>query len=136
MQRTSSLARRRLLPQLGLRLLIMLGVLGLLIAASAWPRSWQPGLAVTVWVNILFFVVLGAADQFVLAPVLDRYPLARTACIVLETLLFGWFFAPGRLKPASKILFFAHIGPFFAAVLGGALLVLLLQWWHRRQRPT
>jgi hypothetical protein len=113
---------------LGARLIVMGSIVGGLIAGSSWTRRLPPGRSLTIWVNILFFVALGIADELVLAPELNRLPLGRAAALVTETLVLGWFFSPGRDKPASKMLFFAHIGPFFLAVFGGTLCALLLQW--------
>lgn len=118
---------------LAVRLLLMIAVVGVLIAGSSGTRSLPPGETLTVWINILFFVALGAADELVLGPVLDRLPLARAAALIGETLALGWFFSPGREKPATKLLFFVHLGPFFLAVFGGALCVLVARLWlsHR-----
>ena len=118
---------------LAVRLLLMLMLVGALIAGSTWTRRLPPGQAITIWVNILYFVVLGVADEWILAPVLNRWPLGRAAMLIGETLALGWFFAPGRVKPASKMLFFAHLGPFFLAVFGGALCVVLVRRWQSRQ---
>jgi hypothetical protein len=114
------------------RLSIMASIVGGLIAGSSWTRRLPPGRSLTIWINILFFVALGIADELVLAPELNRLPLARAAALVTETLVLGWFFSPGRDKPASKTLFFVHIGPFFLAVFGGTLCALLLQWQRSR----
>ena len=109
------------------RLLIMVAIVLALIAGSSGTRKLPPGQTLTIWINLFFFVVLGSADEAVLGPVLNRWPLARAAALIGETLTLGWFFSPGREKPASKVLFFAHIGPFFVAVFGGALTVTLLR---------
>ena len=111
----------------------MVALVGALITGSTWTRRWPAGQALTVWVNILYFVVLGAADEWLLAPVLDRWPLGRAAMLAGETLALGWFFAPGRVNPASKMLFFAHVGPFFLAVFGGALSVALIRRQQARK---
>lgn len=111
----------------GSRLVLMGSIVGGLIAGSSWTRRLPPGRSLTIWINLLFFVALGISDELVLAPKLDRLPVGRAAALIAETLVLGWFFSPGRDKPASKMLFFAHIGPFFLAVCGGALCVLLLQ---------
>ena len=66
----------------------------------------------------------------VLAPVLNRWPLFRAVALTGETLSLGWFFSPGETKPASRKLFFVHIGPFFLAVFGGALGVGALRRWR------
>ena len=123
-------ARRFSLP---VRLLVMLAVVAALIVGSTWTRRLPPGRTLTIWVNILYFVVLGVADEVVLGPVLDRWPLGRAAALIGETLALGWFFAPGRLTPASKTLFFAHIAPFFVAVFGGAFCALVVRRWRSRQ---
>ena len=114
------------------RLLLMAALVVVLVAVSAWTRRWPPGQTLTISVNILFFVALGAADEWLLAPVLNRLPLARAAALIGETLALGWFFSPGRIRPASRMLFFVHLLPFFAAVFAGALLVLLLRFWRAR----
>ena len=117
---------------LSTRLAVMVLLVAGLVGASARTRRLPPGQPLTVWVNLLFFVLLGAADEWLLGQALDRWPLARASTLAGETLVLGWFFSPGREKPASKTLFFAHIGPFFAAVFGGALSVTLVRrWWVR-----
>ncbi len=113
------------------RLAIMAALVAVFVVVSTPLRSLQP-LQLRITTNIVFFVLLGIADQLILAPILDRFALGRAAALVLETLAFGWFFSPGGDKPASKILFFVHLLPFFAAVFGGALLVMIIQWWRGR----
>ncbi len=108
----------------------MAAIVAALVAGSSWTRRLPPGQTLTVWVNLLFFVALGSADELVLAPVLDGLPLGRAAALVAETLVLGWFFSPGREKPASKLLFFVHLGPFFLAVFGGALCAFLVRRMH------
>jgi hypothetical protein len=114
------------------RLLLMIAIVGALIVASGPTRALPAGEPLTVWINILFFVALGAADELILGPVLNRLPLARAAALIAETLALGWFFSPGRENPASKLLFFVHIGPFFVAVFAGAICALLLRRWRGR----
>ncbi len=123
----------RLTPSLGtvvLRIVLMAGLVVLFVLVSTPLRAIDP-LQLRIATNILFFVGLGAADQWLAAPVLNRWPLARVAVIVAATLALGWFFSPGRVSPAPKFLFYTHIVPFFVAVLFGALVVLLVR---RRQR--
>ena len=115
---------------LPLRLLGIAVSLAALIAGSSRTRRLPPGQTLTVTLNTLFFVALGAADEWLLAPVLDRRPLARAVALTGETLALGWFFSPGGAKPASKMLFYVHIGPFFLAVFSGALGVALLRGWR------
>lgn len=103
-----------------------------LIVLSTPLRTINP-LQLRIATNILFFVALGMADEWLLAPVLNRWPLARTIVLVTETLLLGWFFAPGRVNPVHKFLFFTHIGPFFVAVFLGALLLAGFRWRQSRQ---
>jgi hypothetical protein len=112
------------------RLLLMIGLVFGLILGSSGTRKLPPGQRLTIWLNILFFVALGAADEIVLAPLLDRWPLFRAVALTGETLTLGWFFSPGETKPASKTLFFVHIGPFFLAVFAGALSVVTLRHWR------
>jgi hypothetical protein len=112
---------------LGARLLLMASVLGALILGSSWTRQLPPGQKLTIWINILFFVALGAADELVLAPELNQLPVGRAAALTAETLVLGWFFSPGREQPASKTLFFVHIVPFFLAVFGGVLGAMLFR---------
>lgn len=113
------------------RLALMAGIVVILVLVSAPLRTINP-LQLRIATNILFFIVLGMADEWLLAPVLHRWPLARTAALVVETLALGWFFSPGATRPASKFLFFTHIAPFFVAVFGGALLVILVRWLRHR----
>jgi hypothetical protein len=113
------------------RLVLMAGLVVLLALVSAPLRRINP-LQLRIATNILFFVALGAADEWLLAPTLNRWPLARASLLIAETLALGWFFAPGATTPASKFLFFTHIGPFFVAVFTGALIVILVR---RRQAP-
>jgi hypothetical protein len=122
------LARRNL--SLPLRLLGMAVSVVALIAGSSRTRRMPPGQKLTVSVNTLFFVALGAADEWLLAPVLDEQPLARAAALTGETLALGWFFSPGGAKPASRMLFYVHVGPFFLAVFSGALGVALARGWR------
>src|SRR5919202_4553898 len=114
------------------RLLLMLGLVCALILGSSGTRKLPPGQQLTIWINILFFVALGAADEIVLAPLLDRWPIFRMVALTGETLTLGWFFSPGEKKPASKALFYVHIGPFFLAVFGGSLGVVTLRRWRGR----
>jgi hypothetical protein len=114
-------------------LLLMVALVGALIVGSVGTRRLPPGQALTIWINILYFVVLGVGDEWLLAPVLNRWPLARAAALIGETLALGWFFSPGREKPAPKFLFFAHLGPFFLAVFGGAIGFALLRQWRGRR---
>ncbi len=114
------------LPVVLLRLFLIAGLVVLLVVLSTPLRSINP-LQLRIATNILFFVALGMADEWLVGPVLGRWPLARTAMIVAETLTLGWFFSPGSVNPAPKFLFFTHIAPFFVAVLGGALLVALVR---------
>ena len=118
---------------LAARLLLMVALVAVLIVGSRETRKLPAGQTLTIWVNILYFVALGAADEWLLAPALNRWPLARAAALIGETLALGWFFSPGQERPASKVLFFAHLGPFFVAVFGGALAVTLLRYWRSRQ---
>jgi hypothetical protein len=94
-------------------------------------RSLEP-LQLRIVTNIIFFIVIGALDEWLVAPALNRWPLARAAVLIVETLALGWFFSPGAVRPASKFLFFTHIAPFFVAVFGGALVVTLARWLRRR----
>lgn len=112
-----------------LRLLLMVGLVVGLVVLSEPLRSINP-LQLRIATNILFFVGLGMADQWLLAPLLNRIPLLRAAMIIAETLALGWFFSPAN---GPKFLFFTHVAPFFVAVFGGALLVAALQ---RRARRT
>lgn len=118
------------LPTVLLRIALMAGLVLLLVVTSTPLRTIDP-LPLRIATNILFFVVLGAADQGFLAPVLNRWPLARAAMLIVETLALGWFFSPGRLAPAPRWLFYTHLVPFFVAVLAGALVVALVQWRRR-----
>ncbi|PLS78777.1 MAG: hypothetical protein CYG59_16675 [Chloroflexi bacterium] len=115
------------------RLALMAVIVGALIILSTPLRTINP-LQLRIATNILFFVALGLADEWLLAPVLNRWPLARTAVLVVETLVLGWFFSPGRVNPVHKFLFFTHIGPFFGAVFVGALLVSAMRWWQTRRQ--
>lgn len=108
----------------------MAGLVVALIAGSSGTRKLPPGRRLTIWVNTLFFLALGVADETLLAPVLNAWPLLRAAALTGETLALGWFFSPGATKPASKLLFFVHIGPFFLAVFGGALGAEALCRWR------
>lgn len=103
------------------RLLVMAAVVLALVTGSTGTRKLPPGQRRTIWLNLLFFVTLGAADEITLAAALNRWPLARASALIGETLALGWFFSPGKEKPASKFLFYVHLGPFFLAVLGGAV---------------
>jgi hypothetical protein len=103
------------------------------IVLSTPLRSIEP-LQLRIITNILFFVALGIADEWFVAPVLNRWPLARAGVLVVETLALGWFFSPGAVNPVTKFLFFTHIAPFFVAVFGGALLVALIRRLSRRNR--
>ncbi len=108
------------------RLVLMVGLVVLLALVSAPLRKINP-LQLRIATNILFFVALGAADEWLLAPALNRWPLARASMLIAETLALGWFFSPGATAPASKFLFFTHIGPFFVAVFTGALIVAFVR---------
>lgn len=114
------------LPVVLVRLAIIAAIVVAFIVLSTPLRSINP-LQLRIATNILFFVALGMADEWLLAPVLNRWPLLRSAVIVVETLALGWFFSPGSVNPAPKFLFFTHIAPFFVAVFGGALLVGLIR---------
>ena len=109
------------------RALLMAGVVAALIGGSSQTRKLPPGQRLTIWINVMFFVALGAADEWLLAPVLNERPLLRAEGLVSETLVLGWFFSPGRDKPASKTLFYVHIAPFFVAVFGGVSAVTLVR---------
>lgn len=111
----------------------MVVVVGALVVLSTPLRTINP-LQLRIATNILFFIALGMADEWLVAPVLNRWPLLRTAVLVTETLVLGWFFSPGRVNPVHKFLFFTHIAPFFAAVFGGALLMIGFRWWLTRRR--
>jgi hypothetical protein len=115
------------------RLALIAGLVVAFIVLSTPLRTIQP-LQLRILTNILFFVALGMADEWLLAPVLNRWPLLRAAVLVAETLALGWFFSPGAVNPATKFLFFTHIAPFFVAVFGGALLVTLLRRFTGRGR--
>ena len=114
------------------RLAIMALVVVALVALSAPLRTINP-LQLRIATNILFFILLGVADEWLLAPLINRWPLLRTALLVVETLALGWFFSPGAVNPASKFLFYTHIAPFFVAVLGGALAVSLVRTLRGRR---
>lgn len=114
--------------RLALRLLLMAALLVGLVILSGPLRSINP-LQFRIATNITFFIGLGMADQWLLAPLLDRVPLLRAALIIVETLALGWFFSPAS---GAKFLFFTHVAPFFVAVFGGALLVAALQRRGRR----
>lgn len=105
------------------RLALIAAIVVTLVIISTPFRSLNP-LQLRIAIDILFFVALGIVDEWLLAPVLDRWPLARTAALVVETLALGWFFTP---KGAPRWLFFTHIAPFFVAVFGGALLVTIIR---------
>lgn len=122
----TSLAPAPALPTVIARLLMIAALLVALVVLSTPLRSINP-LQLRIATNILFFVALGMADEWLLAPVLNRWPLARAAALVIETLALGWFFSPGSINPAPKFLFYTHIAPFFVAVFGGALLVALVR---------
>jgi hypothetical protein len=120
-------------PSLGAvlaRLALMAGLVLLLVVLSTPLRTISP-LQLRIATNILFFVALGVADQWFVAPVINRWPLARAGVLIAETLALGWFFSPGRLAPAPRWLFYTHILPFFGAVFVGALLAAFVQ---RRRR--
>jgi hypothetical protein len=112
------------------RLLLMAALVVVFVLVSTPLRTINP-LQLRIATNILFFVALGAADQWFVAPVLNRWPLARAAVLIAETLALGWFFSPGRVNPTYRFLFYTHILPFFAAVFAGALLVMVVQ--HQRR---
>lgn len=135
---TSTQTTARATPALFHVLLRLAGIAALVIAfivLSTPLRSIEP-LQLRIVTNILFFVALGIADEWLLAPVINRWPLLRAAVLVIETLALGWFFSPGALRPASKFLFFTHIAPFFVAVFGGALLVAAARSWRSRTTTT
>lgn len=135
---TSTQTTARATPALPHVLLRLAGIAALVIAfivLSTPLRSIEP-LQLRIATNILFFVALGIADEWLLAPVINRWPLLRAAALVIETLALGWFFSPGALRPASKFLFFTHIAPFFVAVFGGALLVVAARSWRSRTTTT
>ncbi len=113
------------------RVALIAGLVALLVVVSTPLRTIEP-LQLRIATNILFFVALGAADQWLVAPVLNRWPLARAAVLIGETLALGWFFSPGSVNPAPKFLFYTHILPFFGAVFAGALLVAFVQRFRRR----
>src|SRR3712207_2549959 len=84
-------------PSLGAvagRIALMAVVVVLLVLVSAPLRTLEP-LQLRIATNILFFVALGAVDQWFVAPVLNHWPLARAAVLIGETLALGWFFSPG-----------------------------------------
>ncbi len=110
----------------------MLMVVAGLILGSSRTRRLPPGKRSTVLINLLFFVVLGVANEVVMGDILAPLPLARSASLVSETLALGWFFSPGATKPASRTLFYVHIAPFFAAVLGGAVATQVVRGWRAR----
>lgn len=97
-----------------------------LVVVSAPLRALEPVL-LRIATNILVFVAVGVLDELLLAPALNRWPLARAAVLVVETLAVGWFFSPGALRPAPKFLFYTHLAPFFVAVFGGAAATALLK---------
>ncbi len=109
----------------------MAGVVATLVVVSTPLRSLEP-VSLRIATNILLFVALGVLDELVLAPVLDRWPLARAAVLVIETLALGWFFSPGAVRPAPKFLFYAHLVPFFVAVFGGAAVTAAGKWLKAR----
>ncbi len=114
------------------RFAIMVAVVAGLIAGSSPTRSLPPGKRSTVLINLLFFVVLGVANETAWGEYLAYYPLVRISSLVAETLLLGWFFSPGASKPASRMLFYVHVGPFFATVLGGAAATRLYRCWQKQ----
>lgn len=113
------------------RVALIAGLVALFVLVSTPLRTLEP-LQLRIATNILFFVALGAADQWLVAPVLNRWPLARAAVLIAETLALGWFFSPGSVNPTSKFLFYTHIMPFFGAVFVGALVVAFGQRIRRR----
>ncbi len=113
------------------RVALIAGLVALLVVLSTPLRTIEP-LQLRIATNILFFVALGAADQWLVAPVLNRWPLARAAVLIGGTLALGWFFSPGSVNPAPKFLFYTHILPFFGAVFVGALLVVFVQRLRQR----
>lgn len=119
------------LPALLGRLALLAAAVATLALISTPLRTLEP-LQLRIATNIVFFIVLGALDEWLLAPVLNRWPLARAAVLIAGTLALGWFFSPGAVRPAPKFLFFTHIAPFFVAVFSGALLVTLVRWWRGR----
>ena len=126
-----TLAATPSLPAVAARLALMaLAVVALAVISTPF-RSLEP-LQLRIVTNIIFFIVIGALDEWLVAPALNRWPLARAAVLIVETLALGWFFSPGAVRPASKFLFFTHIAPFFVAVFGGALVVTLARWLRRR----
>lgn len=122
-QQTATPAR---LPGVVLRLGIMAVAVAALIVVSTPLRALEP-VSLRIATNIGVFVAVGILDQLLLAPVLDRWPLARAAVLIVETLALGWFFSPGAVRPASKFLFYTHLAPFFVAVFGGALVAGTVQ---------
>lgn len=124
---TGTTALPRVLGRIGL----MAAIVAVLALISTPLRSIDP-LQLRIATNILFFAALGMLDEWLLAPALNRWPLLRTIVLVIETLVLGWFFSPGRVNPASRFLFYTHIAPFFVAVFGGALLMLAIRFWRRR----
>ncbi len=114
------------------RVALIAGLVALLVVLSTPLRTIEP-LQLRIATNILFFVALGAADQWLVAPVLNRWPLARAAVLIGGTLALGWFFSPGGgERLASRFLFYTHILPFFGAVFVGALLVAFVQRLRQR----
>lgn len=113
------------------RVALMAALVALLVLLSTPLRTLEP-LQLRIATNILFFVALGAADQWLVAPVLNRWPLARAAVLIAETLALGWFFSPGGGETlASRFLFYTHMLPFFGAVFAGALVVAVVQHVRR-----
>lgn len=112
--------------------LALIGVAVVALVLLSTPLRTIEPLQLRIATNIAFFIVLGMLDEWLLAPVLNRWPLLRAAVLVAETLALGWFFSPGRVTPTSKFLFYTHLGPFFVAVFGGALVVALARWWRSR----
>lgn len=123
------------LPNVLLRIVAIAAIVAALIILSTPLRTIEP-LQLRIATNILFFVALGIADEWLLGRLLNRWPLARAALLVIETLALGWFFSPGAVRPAPKFLFYTHIAPFFAAVFGGALLVIVARWLGARRQAT
>lgn len=115
----TTVAAAHTVPAVLARVALLAALIGAFVLLSTPLRTLEP-LQLRITTNILFFVALGVADELLLAPVLNRWPLVRAAVLVAATLALGWFFAPGAVRPAPKFLFYTHIAPFFVAVFGGA----------------
>jgi hypothetical protein len=104
------------------RLALMAAIVVALVIASAPLRQIYP-LELRIASNLLFFVALGSADEWLLAPILDGWPLARMSVLITTTLALGWYFSP---QVGTKYLMYTHVAPFFVAVIGGALVTRLI----------